>query len=340
MIDARFYRSKGSFLLADLLEGLDVEVPHVKFGDVRIQGISDLGNSQPGDVSFLDNKRHKERLETAKATACFTTSKLAGLAGAQHIIPLVTQAPRGHFARAMEKMYEMLTLDDIQGEPNIPSSASVHPTAIIAGDVVIEDGVKIAPYVVIGPGVHIKRGTSIGSFSHIECAIIGEDCQIKPHGTIGSSGFGITKDESGLIDIPHFGRVIMGDRISIGAQSCVDRGQLGDTVLGDDVKIDNLVQVAHNVTIGERTVIAGHVGISGSCVIGSGVQLGGNVGLADHIHVGDGASIAAKSGVMHDIPAGEIWSGLPAMPIREHMRVVSATRKLIKKPKDQSANSS
>lgn len=333
MIDARFYRSKGQFILADLVEGLDVEIPHAKFGDVKIQGISDLRNSQPGDISFLDNKRHKDRLETAKATACFTTPKLAEFAGARHIIPIVTNAPRGHFARAMAKMFETLGVNDNEGDPDISPSARVHPTAILAGGVVIEDEVKIAPYVVVGPGVHIKRGTRIGAHSHIECAVIGEDCEIKPHCTIGSAGFGITKDESGVVVIPHFGRVLMGDRVSIGAQSCVDRGQLGDTVLGDDVKIDNLVQVAHNVTIGERTVIAGHVGISGSCVIGKGAQLGGNVGLADHIHVGDGASIAAKSGVMHNIPAGEIWSGLPAMPIREHMRVVSATRKLIKKPK-------
>ena len=333
MIDTRFYRSKGQFSLSDLIEGLDVEVPHAKFGDVSILGISELGNSKPGDISFLDNKRHKDRLQTAKATACFISPKLAELAGARHIIPLVTNAPRGHFARAMAKMFETLTAIDIETDPDISPSARVHPTAILSGGVVIEDEVKIAPYVVIGPGVHIKRGTSIGAHSYIECAIVGEDCEIKPHCTIGSSGFGIAKDETGVVVIPHFGRVLMGNRVSIGAQSCVDRGQLGDTILADDVKIDNLVQVAHNVSIGEKTVIAGHVGISGSCVIGKGAQLGGNVGLADHIHVGDGASVAAKSGVMHDIPAGEIWSGLPAMPIREHMRVVSATRKLIKKPK-------
>ena len=166
-----------------------------------------------------------------------------------------------------------------------------------------------------------------------DSAIIGEDCHIKANAVIGGAGFGIASDETGLIDIPHIGRVIIGDRVSIGSQTCVDRGQLGDTILEDDVKIDNLVQIAHNVVVGARTVMAGHVGVSGSCRIGSGVQLGGNVGLADHINVGDGASVAARAGVMHDIPAGEVWSGIPAMPIREHMRLISATRKLIKKSK-------
>ena len=103
--------------------------------------------------------------------------------------------------------------------------------------------------------------------------------------------------------------------------------------MGSEMCIRDRVQIAHNCTIGEGTVIAGHVGISGSCVVGKGVQMGGNVGLADHVKVGDGASIAARAGVMHDIPAGEVWSGIPAMPIREHMRLVSATRKLIQKPK-------
>jgi len=121
--------------------------------------------------------------------------------------------------------------------------------------------------------------------------------------------------------------------VSIGSQSCVDRGQLTDTILGHDVKLDNLVQVGHNVTIGAGTVIAGHVGIAGSCVIGKNVQMAGNVGVADHITIGDKVTLVARAGVMHDIPAGETWSGTPAMPFREHLRIVNATHNLVKKPK-------
>ena len=333
MIDTRFYISRGPLSLADLIEGLSAELPDAKFGEEEISSGGMLSASLPGQICFLDNKRHKEQALTAKATACFVTERLADIIGAQHIIPIVTKTPRAHFARAMQKLASPKTLATSQGEAKIAKSAKVHNSAVIGAGAVIDEGVEISPYAIIGPGVHIGAGTVIGSHADISCAVIGKNCKIKPAAVIGGEGFGVAGDEHGMLDIPHLGRVMIGDRVSIGSQSCVDRGQIGDTIVEDDVKIDNLVQIAHNCTIGAGTVIAGHTGISGSCVVGKGVQMGGNVGLADHISVGDGASVAARAGVMHDIPAGEVWSGIPAMPIREHMRLVSATRKLIQKPK-------
>jgi len=333
MIDTRFYISQGPFTLVDLIEGLTAELPDAKFGEEEVSSGNILSESLPGQICFLDNKRHKEQALTAKATACFVTERLAEVIGAQHIIPIVTKTPRAHFARAMNKMAVPKTLASSEGEAKIAKSALVHSSAIIGAGAVIEDGAKIAPYAIIGPGVHIGAGTVIGSHADVSCAIIGKNCKIKPSAVIGGAGFGVTSDENGMLDIPHLGRVIIGNRVSIGSQSCVDRAQIGDTIIGDDVKLDNLVQIAHNCAIGAGTVIAAHTGISGSCSVGKGVQMGGNVGLADHIKVGDGASIAARAGVMHDIPAGEVWSGIPAMPIREHMRLISTTRKLIQKPK-------
>ena len=333
MIDTRFYISHGPFALADLIEGFSAELPDAKFGDEEVSSGGILSESRPGQICFLDNKRHKEQALTAKATACFVTERLADVIGAQHIIPIVTKTPRGHFARAMEKLAIPKTLASSEGNAKIAKSANIHSSAVIGAGAVIDENAEIAPYAIIGPGVHIGAGTVIGSHADISCAVIGKNCKIKSSAVIGGAGFGVAADENGMLDIPHLGRVIIGDRVSIGSQSCVDRGQIGDTVISDDVKIDNLVQIAHNCAIGEGTVIAGHVGISGSCVVGKGVQMGGNVGLADHLKVGDGASIAARAGVMHDIPAGEVWSGIPAMPIREHMRLISATRKLIQKPK-------
>ena len=333
MIDTRFYISRGPLSLADVIDGLAATLPDAKFRDEEISSGAVLAESQPGQICFLDNKRRKDDVLTAKATACFVTEQLAEFVGAQHIIPIVTKTPRAHFARAMAKLAARKTLVNSEGEAKIAKSAKVHSSAIIGAGAIIGDGVEIAPYAIIGPGVEIGARCVIGSHVDIRCAVLGTACKIKPSAVIGGAGFGVTGDEQGMLDIPHLGRVIMGDRVSIGSQSCVDRGQIGDTVIGHDVKLDNLVQIAHNCTIGGGTVIAAHSGISGSCTVGKGVQMGGNVGLADHITIGDGASIAARSGVMHDIPSGEVWSGIPAMPIREHMRVVSATRKLAQKPK-------
>lgn len=333
MIDTRFYISRGPLSLDALLDGLAVQFPEAKFGEEDITSGAILAKSLPGQICFLENKRRKEDALTAKATACFVTERLAEVVSAQRIIPLITKTPRAHFARAMQRLAGPKTLASSEGEAKIAKTAKVHSSAIIGAGAVIEDGVEIAPYAIIGPGVHIGSGTVIGAHVDIRCAIIGKDCKIKPSAVIGGAGFGVTGDENGMLDIPHLGRVIMGDRVSLGSQSCIDRGQIGDTVIGDDVKVDNLVQIAHNCTIGECTVIAAHTGISGSCIVGKGVQMGGNVGLADHITIGDGVSLAARSGVMHDVPAGEVWSGIPAMPIREHMRIVTATRKLIEKPK-------
>jgi UDP-3-O-[3-hydroxymyristoyl] glucosamine N-acyltransferase len=333
MIDARFYISSGPITLADLVEGMAAELPDAKFGEEEVSAGGILSKSLPGQICFLDNKRRKDQALTAKATACFVTDRLADIIGEQHIIPIITKTPRAHFARAMQQLATPKSLATAEGAAKIAKNAHVHSAAVIGAGAIIDEGAEIAPYAIIGPGVHIGSGTVIGSHADIRCAVIGKDCKIKPSAVIGGAGFGVTGDEHGMLDIPHLGRVIMGDRVSIGSQSCIDRGQIGDTIIGDDVKIDNLVQIAHNCHIGKGTVIAGHTGISGSCHVGEGVQMGGNVGLADHLTIGDGASIAARAGVMHDIPAGEVWSGIPAMPIREHMRLVSATRKLIQKPK-------
>jgi UDP-3-O-[3-hydroxymyristoyl] glucosamine N-acyltransferase len=329
MLDPRFYKSNGPIPLLALIEGLDVDLdPH--FYDVPLNVPNALLSSKEGDLVFFENKRLKEQIETAKATACLVTAALAPLVSEKRIIPIISKAPRAHFARMCQKL---VGFDADKKASMISDKAQIHSTAIIGDGVTIDKNVQIGPYAVIGNGVSIQENTIIGPHVSLSYCQIGRDCRVKASSVIGGAGFGIASDEKGLIDLPHLGRVIIGDRVSIGSQSCLDRGQLGDTVLSDDVKIDNLVQIAHNVTIGRGSMLAGHVGISGSCTIGNYAQIGGNVGLADHVIIGDKVKIAARSGVMHNIPDGEVWSGYPAMPIREHMRVVSATRKLAQRPK-------
>jgi UDP-3-O-[3-hydroxymyristoyl] glucosamine N-acyltransferase len=151
-------------------------------------------------------------------------------------------------------------------------------------------------------------------------ALVGDNVRILANSVIGEAGFGLAPGAKGLIDVPQLGRVIIQDGVSIGACSCVDRGAFDDTVIGENSKIDNLVQVAHNVVIGRNCVVAGHCGLSGSTVLGDGAQLGGRVGLADHVTIGAGARLAAASGVMRDVPAGETWAGIPATPARQWFR--------------------
>lgn len=331
MIDERFYHLSPSMPLGDVLADLNVGELDPGILDQEISCVADLGSSVPGAISFITSKKHKDALSSARATACFTPKGCAELVGEKDIIPVISETPRTHFGRVLARLVQARSIFDDGPEPDISPSAKIHPTAVVGAGAVIGDRAEIHPHVVIGPGVIIGEGTQILSNVSIECSVIGRDCVIKSNSTIGYRGFGVDADERGIFDLPHVGRVIMGDRVSVGSQTSIDRGFLGDTVIGNDVKIDNLVQVAHNVTLGDGCMLAGHVGISGSCHVGKNVLMGGSVGLADHLTVGDGAKLAARAGVMHDVPAGEMWSGIPAMPVREHMRLISATRKLIQK---------
>lgn len=331
MIDERFYNLCPPTPLGELLSGLDVGELEPGVLDQLIVGVSDLATSTPGTISFLISKKHKASLESAKATACFTPEACASLVGERDIIPVISSAARTHFGRVVDRMVSQKSIFDSGNAPEISKDAKIHSTAVISPGAIIGTGAEIHPYVVIGPGVVIGAGTVVHSHASIECAVIGENCTIKANASVGTRGFGVDADENGIFDLPHVGRVMVGDRVSIGSQTAIDRGLLGDTIIGNDVKIDNLVQIAHNVSLGDGCMLAGHVGISGSCIVGKNVLMGGSVGLADHIEVGDGAKLAARAGVMHNVPAGEMWSGIPAMPVRDHMRMISATRKLIQK---------
>lgn len=315
MIDPRFYScSDGGLAVADLSARLDLSQSFDgSFGEARVYKPAPLSSSTSGDISFLSGKRALDQLETAGATACFVTKHLAPKVADRNIIPLITAYPKF----ALSKATSLLVTD---------RRDDTAPDADIASDADIHDSV------VIGPGTVIGSGVRIGPNSVIQNAIIGQDCQIGACTVIGGSGFGVAPGpENQMISVPHVGRVIIGSQVRIGSNVCIDRGQLGDTIIGDGSQIDNLVQVAHNCVLGKNVVLAGRVGLSGSCKIGDGVQMGGSVGIADHVTIGDGARLAAYAGVMHDVPAGETWSGIPAQPIRDHMKLVAMARKSLKK---------
>lgn len=311
-MDPRYYTQAGPTPLRDLLGGLEVDHPGGRMAEDGIATAAPLAGSQPGAISFLASPRNRADLDTARATACFTTAELAPEVGARGIVPVVSNHPKAHFGRVLPRLFAART----DGAPDIHPDADVHPTAVL------------------GPGVRVGARTRIGAFCVIEFAEIGEDCEIKSHAVIGGNGLGVEGDETGRLALFHVGTVLLGDRVRVGAQTCIDRGLLGSTVIEDDVKLDNLVQIAHNCRIGARTVCASFVGVSGSCDVGEDVLMGGQVGLADHVSVGDGAQLMAKSGVMHDVPPGERWMGQPAKPVRRFMREVATLRKLAQKRGD------
>jgi UDP-3-O-[3-hydroxymyristoyl] glucosamine N-acyltransferase len=200
----------------------------------------------------------------------------------------------------------------------------------------IGSGSTISANSVIGAGCKIGRDCIIAPNVSVTYALLGNRVYLHPGVRIGQDGFGFVPGPAGLEKVPQLGRVIIQDNVEIGANTTIDRGSLSDTVIGEGTKIDNLVQVAHNVKIGRHCVIAAHTGISGSVTIGDMAMIGGRVGLADHINIGSRVQIAAASGVMNDIPDGERWGGLPARPLKQWFRDIATLRSIGQSKKEKS----
>lgn len=329
MIDPHFYTLRSAVSLADLANELGVDLPVDGASDEMIGMPSALKDSQPGSITFFSDKRLKHQISTARATACLTTEKLLPLVTKTGMIALTTETPRAVFARLSGRMATVGASKPRASK--IDKTADIHPSATLGENVTIGARTKIGANSVIEDGVAIGADCVIEPLVRISFTKMGDGCHIKSCTVIGGSGFGMAEDGKGVFSVPHLGRVVLHNNVSIGSNSCVDRGQLGDTVICDNVKIDNLVQIAHNVYIGEDTMIAGQAGISGSCVIGKKCLLAGRASLADHITLGDGVIVAAYAGVMANIQDGEMHSGIPAMPIREHMRNIATLKKLSKR---------
>ncbi len=226
----------------------------------------------------------------------------------------------------------------ISSTARLESDVTIEPGAVIGDDVAIGTGSVIGANAVIARGCRIGRNTHVGAGTSIQYALIGDHVRIAPGVRIGQEGFGFVGRADGLRKMPQLGRVIIQDRVEIGANSCVDRGALSDTVIGIGTKIDNLVQVAHNVVIGTHCAIAGQCGIAGSARIGDMTMLGGGVGIGDHRVIGSRVQVAALSGVMNNIPDGERWAGIPAQPVKAFFREQAAMRRLATAPRERSSD--
>lgn len=316
--------------IAVLLKGKVVGDP----GDAVVSGVSTLQDAGPQDVCYFGNSRYAKYLMETSALAVIVAEKCETTALCQIVVEDAYDSFR--------KVLEIFKPDLSSGFEGVHSSVVIHPSAILADGVCIDPGVVIHRDCQVGSGSFIGTGSMLGSGT-----VIGENCLIHPNvsllagtlvgsrtiihsGTVaGSDGFGFVPDPSGRHrKIPQNGNVVIGNDVEIGSNCSIDRAVTGSTEIGDFTKLDNLIQVAHNVKIGKSCFIAAQTGIAGSTTIGNGVVIGGQVGIAGHIVIEDGVVVAAKSGVTKSVSAGLTVSGNPCRPHSENLRISAAAARL------------
>jgi UDP-3-O-[3-hydroxymyristoyl] glucosamine N-acyltransferase len=306
-------------------------------GTVEVRGIAPLDRAGSDQLSFLADRRYGQWFATSRAGVVLISPELAELAGAPST-RIVVDKPVDAMVALLARFHR-----------KEPRAEGVHPSAVIADGVQLGEGVTIDPFVVIGEGAVIGDGCWISAHAVIGAgSVLGTDVRVHASAVVypftelgdrvvlhagarvGREGFGFVPRDQGVVRIPHAGRCVLEHDVEVGANSCVDRGSVDDTVIGAGTKIDNLVQIAHNVRIGRGCFFAAGVGVAGSARVGDGVQVGGQAGIGGHVTVGARANLAGGAGVIGNVPAGETWSGYPARPHRDHLRAAAAIARLAK----------
>ena len=340
MTSLRFFEGRAPLALAEIARLTDAHLPEGVDGTREVSGAAPLDLAGGTDITFFDHIRFSSALARTRAAACFCSARYAGLVPAG-TVALVVAHPHRAFAQTAARLYPEATRPTpITATAGVSPAAHVDPAARLETGVTVEPGAVIGPGAeigsasligpgaVIGPGVRIGRGTVIAAQVTITNALIGDRVILHPGVRIGQDGFGYIPGNTGHLKVAQVGRVIIQDDVEIGANTTIDRGSNRDTVIGEGTKIDNQVQVGHNVIIGRHCLIAGQAGISGSVTIGDFVMLGGHAGIRDNVTIGNGAQIAAAAGVHTDVPAGEKWVGAPAGPMAGWLREFKALKRL------------
>jgi UDP-3-O-[3-hydroxymyristoyl] glucosamine N-acyltransferase len=332
MADPVFFPRAGTPTVAEIAALVQAPIPTGADAARVIRGASPIEYAGPSDIAYMDNPRYAEALASTRAAACFVAKRFAPRVPTT-TIALVTPDPYRAFARVLGQMFPSAQRPGSSFEATcVAAAALVHPEARLEDGVVVDPGSVVGPRAeighgtviaanaVIGPDVRIGRGCFIGPGSVVSSALLGNGVIIHTGARIGQDGFGFAMGIQGHLKIPQIGRVIIQDDVEIGANTTIDRGASRDTMIGEGTKIDNLVQIGHNVVIGRHCVIVAQVGISGSATLEDFVVIGGQVGVVGHVTIGQGAQIAGSSNVASDVPPGVRWGGSPAKPLREWFR--------------------
>ncbi len=336
-----FFDRAGPFPLAELARSVGAELPEGADGDRLIHDVKPLSDAGPQDISFLDNRKYLPQLAATQAGACLILPVMASRAPPA-TVTLLTKTPYRGFAQVLRAFYpgalhpavartDVGILIDPTAE--IEDGVEIEPGAVIGAEAVIGRGSRIAANAVIGYRVHVGRDCYIGAAATLAHTLIGDRVIIHSGARIGQDGFGFAMGPGGHLKVPQIGRVIIQDDVEIGANTTIDRGALKDTVIGEGTKIDNLVQIGHNVIVGRHCVIVAHTGISGSTELGDYVVMGGQSGTVGHIKIGTGAQVAGASHPKDDIPAGARYGGTPAKPLKDWARELAAVARLAERPK-------
>lgn len=336
MADPRFYRKKGPFNLQELAEIGQCEL---RCGDptLSIHDVAILNEADSTCLTRVDSTKYHQLLKDTKAGACVLSEEMVEKAPEQLAL-LVSKYPRRAYALIANAFYSQEKkpgkIDKtalVNATAKLGKDVIIGPMTIVGAKVELGDGVEVEAHSVIEESVTVGENTIIGSHVSISHAIVGKHVHIKPGARIGQSGFGFFMDEGdmgGHIPVPQLGRVIIHDYVEIGANSTVDRGSGVDTVIGLGTRIDNLVQVGHNVEFGKGCVMVAQSGVAGRTKLGDYVAAGGQAGIADNLKIGSGARIAAQCGIMRDVKPQEILIGSPGMPIKSFFRQVAVLKRL------------
>ena len=333
-----FFKQAGPFLLSEIAQHVGASLPSGA-ADLSLSSLRTLDDATAKDITFFENRKYLSALENTKAAACLVSAAFVKNCPPS-VIPLIVEKPN----LALGKLIGLFFPDSLTSQP-VTTVAQGDQVATIGKDTLIGQGavigqnVRIGARCQIGANCIIGDGVQIGDDSVVSPACVLQHCHVgaqtilHPGVKIGQDGFGYVFDGGQHLKVPQIGRVIIGDRVEIGANTTIDRGALRDTLIGDGTKIDNLVQIGHNVQIGKNCIIVGHVGVSGSVIMEDFVMIGGKSSIAGHVTIGKGAQIAAVSTVKDDVPPGARYGGVPAKPVKQWFREMAALSQLASRDK-------